>query len=127
MAVDTDAYRFELHDGIASLALAGDAPHLRDAIGHVSNVLAAARAARHSRLLLDVRALRVPSPSPLDRIAMTREWAAAAGGRVVVAMVCPPYLIDPQRLGVVAAAGFGLRSGVFQHPDEALAWLREQS
>jgi hypothetical protein len=119
--------QFELGDGIARAELGTDASSLRDAIRRVGDALADARAAGHGRLLLDIRGFQVPTPTLSDRIAFARDWAEAAGGRVVVALVCAPHLIDPQRLGVVAAAGFGLRSSVFQHPDEALAWLREQA
>jgi hypothetical protein len=119
--------RFEFRDGIACVELGPDAPTLRDAIRRVADVLTDARAAGHGRLLLDIRGFRVPVPTLSDRIAFAREWAEAAGGRVMLALVCAPHLIDPERFGVVAAAGFGLRGSVFQDPDEALAWLREQA
>lgn len=127
MKHDAASMPFELEDGIARADLGDAVLSLREGIRHVSGVIAAANASGAGRLLVDIRGFRVPVPTLTDRLAFAREWAEAAGGRVVLALVCAPHLIDPERFGVVAAAGFGLRGAVFQDPDEALAWLREQA
>jgi len=60
-----------------------------------------------------------------ERLHMVRTWAEVAAGRMRVAVVAPASLMDPERLGVVAARGFGLDGNSFLREDEALAWLRE--
>lgn len=61
-----------------------------------------------------------------ERLGMVREWADATQGRLVMAMVTHPDLIDPERFGVVAAASFGLHGNVFTSEAPALDWLGEQ-
>lgn len=60
-----------------------------------------------------------------DRLSLVRNWADAAQGRVTLALVTSPDLIDPERFGMVAATRFGLAAAVFTTEDEALAWLKE--
>jgi hypothetical protein len=67
----------------------------------------------------------VPTPSAAERVAMVRGWAALAQGRVRVALVVEPGLLDGERLGVVAAAGFGLQGQAFENEAEARAWLEQ--
>lgn len=67
----------------------------------------------------------VPAPSAAERVAMVRGWAALADGRVRLALVTEPGLVDDQRLGVVVAAGFGLEGEVFDNEAEARDWLAQ--
>ena len=61
-----------------------------------------------------------------ERLRRVREWAEATQGRIALAMVTHPQLIDLERFGVVAAAGFGLQGNVFTSEGPALARLEEQ-
>lgn len=96
----------------------------------VRRVAEAIRLARDGGLRkLMVVTSRLTGLGPLtvaERLRMVREWADATQGRVILAMVTHPDLIDPERFGVVAAASFGLHGNVFTSEGPALAWLGEQ-
>ena len=114
-------------DGLSLARLTGGPATVQQAVDAVTRVLASAAEAGIERLVVDFTSVHdVPSPTLADRHAMVRAWATAADGRVVVAMACPPELIDPERFGVVAATSFGLRSNVFANVHEAVDWLRLQ-
>lgn len=116
---------FEHDDGIALARLSGPRGSLQAAVDDVARLLAAARDAGVRKLALDITGLGgIPTPSLAERHAMVRTWAAAADGRLVVALACPPELIDPERFGIVAAANFGLPANVFDNLGDAIAWLR---
>jgi hypothetical protein len=126
MADPPSSAPMSLHDGGIALArLAGPRANLQLAVDEVAALLATARDAGVRRIVLDLTGLSgLPVPTVAERHAMVRAWATAAGGRIVVAMACPPELIDPERFGIVAAANFGLPANVFANVDDALAWLR---
>lgn len=121
---DLIGQRFTLVDGIAVARLRGTVS-AQDAIAWIGQTLAFARQCRHTRLLMSTRAAGgFQPPSLARRVEMIREWAAVAGNKVAVALVCPAEFIDPQKFGVTVAAGFGLTADVFAHEREALEWLR---
>jgi hypothetical protein len=64
-------------------------------------------------------------PSVFERLAMIRTWAESAQGRLKVAMVTPPELMDSERIGVVIAASVGLDGNTFASEAEALDWLNQ--
>jgi hypothetical protein len=113
-------------DGIAVLRPGGHYRTAQAAIDRISAVLAAATAAGLDRCVIDIMAMEgFPAPTLSERHGMARAWAAAVNGRMVVAMVCVPELLDPERFGVVAAANFGLHSSAFTSVGDAVDWLRE--
>jgi hypothetical protein len=66
------------------------------------------------------------APSSIaERYFFVREWAAAAGPHLRIAMVARPELIDPEKFGVTVAANAGLIGDVFTSEHEALAWLND--
>lgn len=65
-----------------------------------------------------------PPPSLSERHWMVREWVAASGGLLTVAVVVPEAFIDPEKFGVVAAANFGITAEAFTSEPDALQWLR---
>ena len=85
--------------------------------------IAAARAQRLPFVLIDGRGLALAPPSLAERAALSRRWAAAANGRLQMAIVLPPALIDPEHFGVVAAAQHGLSGQVFDDIDDAWEWI----
>ena len=111
-------------DGIGIFRVTRTA-RLEQAVDSVSVAVAEARAAGLDRLMVVVPDAGLDKPSPAEHVAMVRAWAGLAGGRLRLAFVSPAALLDPQRLGVVAARGFGLVGETFLSEDEALAWLRE--
>jgi hypothetical protein len=68
----------------------------------------------------------LPSPDLAVRHRMVRRWAEAAQGRIALALVVPPHLIDAEKFGVVAGRNFGLRGEVFTEEADAAEWLRLQ-
>ena len=91
---------------------------IRQVAGHIE----AARL-RGARRLLVIVPEGLDTPTTAQRLEMARTWAQAADGRVRVAVVAPQALIDPQRVGEVAAAGFGLEGRAFTDEARARHWL----
>jgi hypothetical protein len=114
----------ETVDGIG-IARLDPASRLDQAIVAVSAALVEARQAGLARLMVVVPESGLEAPSVAGLLQMVRTWADLAGGRLRLAIVAPAGMMDPERLGVVAARGFGLDGNSFVHEDEALAWLRE--
>lgn len=113
-------------DGIVVFRPAGDFHRLQAAVDRISLIAVAALAAGLDRCVVDITKMAgFPVPSLSERHAMVREWATAVDGKMVVAMVCPPDFLDPERFGVVTAANFGLRSNAFDNTRDAIAWLRD--
>lgn len=94
------------------------------AIREVAERIAGARQ-RGVRQLLVLVPDGLDTPTTAQRLEMARTWAHAAAGRVRVAVVAPEGLLDPQRVGEVAAASFGLEGRAFTDEAGALGWLRD--
>jgi hypothetical protein len=67
-----------------------------------------------------------PPPTIADRYWIAQEWAQKAKGRVIVALVVPPEVADPEKFEVTAAANAGQKADTFTSENEALAWLLAQ-
>jgi hypothetical protein len=77
-----------------------------------------------SKLLVDVTELTgYPNPTLADRFWMVQDWAQAAQGELIVALVTLPEYIHPGKFGVKAARDAGLKSDVFTSAADAKAWL----
>jgi hypothetical protein len=63
------------------------------------------------------------APTTFGRYAFAVRWAEAAGGKVRVAFVARPELIDHQKIGMVMAKNRGLQSEVFVVEADAIQWL----
>lgn len=75
-------------------------------------------------LLVNVTGLTgFDSPSIVDRFLFIKRWAHAAKGRIRVAMVARPEMIDQRKFGVTVAANRGLVADVFTTEEEAVGWL----
>ena len=93
----------------------------------VTDGILAARARGARRLLVDLRALEgLAPPSLARRDELVTSWARAAAGELVVAIVAPAALLDPERFGVMIAAAAGLRAEPFEDETAARAWLARQ-
>ena len=98
----------------------------QQAVQLIASAITSAREQGLDKLLLVITGLTGFNPPSLsERHEMVRGWAEAAQGRLKLAMVTPPELIDPERFGVIAAANFGLRSYVCTSESDAIAWLHE--
>jgi hypothetical protein len=95
-----------------------------EAVNMVSNAIVYARENAACRLLVNVAALRgFGPPTIVERYSLATKWAAAASGRLRLAVVAPEDLIHPQRVGITFAASAGLVSNVFVSETDAIAWL----
>ena len=111
---------------IIELRLAPSA-RLEGAARLVGEAIAQARASGARGLLVVVPPGRLRVPSAAERVAMVRGWAALADGRVRVALVAEPGLIDDERLGVVVATSCGMEGEVFDNEAEARDWLEQSA
>lgn len=116
----------ETVDGIGIFRVARTG-RLDQAIEAVSGALVQAREAGLDRLMVVIPEAGLGVPSPAVILRMVREWADLAGGCVRLALVSPASMMDPERLGVVAAHAFGLAGESFVDESEALAWLRGEA
>lgn len=121
-----DAPSLDMVDGVPVVRLRATQRSLDRAIATATAVIRKMVAEGQPHLVLDARAASFEAPSLVDRLQMVRQWAEAAGGRVRIAVVAPPWFIDPDRFGVVAAGKFGLAGQVFECEAEAIAWLHEE-
>ena len=71
--------------------------------------------------ILDVTGF--PPPNTIQRFVFATTWAETAKGKVVLAMVAPEKLIDPEKIGVTVAYNRGFETEVFTVEDEAVQWL----
>lgn len=94
------------------------------AVDLVANAMAAAREGGCLDLLVNVYGLTgVNPPTVFARYDLAVKWARSAGPKLRVAMVSPPELIDPQKIGVLMAQNRGATGDVFTNEAEAVAWL----
>ncbi|MFO0960512.1 MAG: hypothetical protein U0800_24270 [Isosphaeraceae bacterium] len=97
---------------------------LDEAVRLVGEAITAARSARIDGLLADITGLTgFDPPDTFQRFRAIEAWVEAAAGRVCLAVVAPPEMIDPRKFGVTVASNRGMVSNIFADEDEALAWL----
>lgn len=78
-------------------------------------------------LLVNITALTgFGSPSLTARFNFITKWSATNGGRVAMAMIAPPEMIDHEKIGNTIASNRGMRSNVFPTESEAISWLLSQ-
>jgi hypothetical protein len=121
-----DALQLETVDGVTVVRLAATHRVFAEAVALFTAVIRRMVAEGQPHLLLDVVHAGFAPPDMLERLAMVREWAQAADGRLRIAMVARPEYIDPERFGIVAAGNFGLAGQVFEREADAIAWLHDE-
>jgi hypothetical protein len=95
-----------------------------EAVARVRAAVSAACACRAEDLLVDTTGLTgFPAPDTFQRFLAAVAWADEAAGRVRLAMVARPEMIDPNKFGVTVAANRGLVSNIFATEAEARGWL----
>jgi hypothetical protein len=73
-----------------------------------------AKARRVRRLLDVITGLDgFPSPTLTERFQIVEGWAGASAGRIKFALVIEPWLINPERFGVMVARNRGFDAEVF--------------
>lgn len=104
----------------------GDDLPLHAARAAVTAAIGTAHAAGARKLLVDFHDWRgTERPSLALRIDSVFEWSAAAASApgFVMALVMPPGLVDPGKIGFIIGRRLGFNFDVFGSVDEALAWL----
>jgi hypothetical protein len=101
-----------------------DTASIVEVVELVAQAIAYCRQQQCPRLLVDVsRLTHLAPPTMVDRFLIVEDWAREAQGMVVVAVVAPEKLIDPDRFGVKLAAHSGMKGNIFASEREATAWL----
>lgn len=117
--------QLEMRDGIAVFRPQATVS-LDQAIEWVKSAIVLAREREIARLLVVTSGLEGFEPPEIGiRHFLAREWATASDGRVLIAVVARPEMIDPERFGVTVAANFGVTTRVFDNEADALAWLHD--
>jgi hypothetical protein len=99
-----------------------------EAVERVAAALAEVASLEFRNLLVDALGITGLAPPGIGaRHEMARTWAAAAQGRVRMAVVIRKEFIDPDRFGVIAAHNFGFTTNAFENEAEARAWLEALS
>ena len=97
-----------------------------EAVVLVRTAIGVAYSGQGKDLLVDTTALTgFPSPDTFQRFLAAVAWAEQAEGRLRLAMVARPEMIDPQKFGVTVAPNRGLISNIFPSDSEARRWLDE--
>ena len=97
---------------------------LLEAARLIESAIVAAREQAVPKLLFNALHLTgFPSPSLPERYFLSRQFAAAAQGKVQMALVIEPRFIDPERFGIKVARNAGMNAEVFDTEPAALAWL----
>lgn len=94
------------------------------AVSIASEAMRHARALNLTDLLINAHGLSgFTSPSVFARYELALKWAESAGGRLRVALVVRPEVMDPQKIAVLMAQNRGVSGDAFLTEAEALAWL----
>jgi hypothetical protein len=118
------ADNFQVQAGLAVFRPSGEVT-LGRGIEMVTSAINEARQLGIRKMLVVTTGLTgFASPSLGTRYFFVHEWAKAAQGKVSVALVARPEMIDPQKFGVTVANSAGLTTDVFTTEGEAMAWLR---
>ena len=116
---------YEVSDGVCTYRLRGKYS-LVEAVDLISRAISHCRDHGVTKLLIDATGMQdVPIPTLVDRFLMVEDWAHAAQGRVVVALVAPSGFIDPRKFGMTVAQHFGLVCDVCTSEAAASKWLLE--
>jgi hypothetical protein len=115
---------FEIMKGHAVFRPTGQVS-LEQAVQLVTSTLDFACENHIQKLLVVTTGLNpIEPPNLATRYFFIRDWAHAAQGKVCVAMVARPEIIDFQKIGTIVAENAGFRCNVFALEEEALAWLQ---
>ena len=116
----------EFRDGYAEFAPQFETS-LDEAVELITNAIEHCYAAKQRKLLCNIIGLTgFEPPTVAERYWFVNEWAAAGHSHVILAMVAPERLIDPDKIGVTMARNAGMRANVFLTDEEAVEWLKDQ-
>lgn len=98
---------------------------LQQAVQLVTTGIAFSREHQIRKLLLDITCLTGFEPPNLaTKYFLFRDWARIAEGRVCVAFVSRPEMIDREKMGIMVGKNAGFHSDAFTSEEEATAWLQ---
>ncbi len=118
--------RVEIAEGRASCRAAGQAS-LDETVRMVAAAITEAQARGAVELVADISGLTgLGNPSVAERFFAVERWADAGAGRIKLAIIARPELIDSRRFGATHALNRGLVAEIFASAEEAHAWLDRQ-
>jgi hypothetical protein len=97
------------------------------AVQMVADALTTAHQQHVPRMLADISALTSTAPSFSECYDSVERWAAAAKGRVCLAVVIDPEQIEPRKFAGIIAWNRGFQADVFSSENEALKWLNQST
>ena len=116
---------YEVNNGVCTYRPRGRYS-LVEAVDLISRAISHCRDRGVTKLLIDMTGMQdVPIPTLVDRFLMVEDWAHAAQGKVVVALVAPSGYIHPRRFGTTVAQHFGLVCDIYASEAAASKWLLE--
>jgi len=118
---------FQLSTGYVCYRPVSDVTFLK-VIELCSDAISFSRMQKIRCLLVDTTRLAgFGPPSTLDRFEFGSRCARAAEGKVKVAFLAKPEMIDTDGFGLVVAKNRGFRTGIFVSESEAVQWLLDPS
>ena len=97
------------------------------AVDSINRALEFCRSRNIRKLLVNILHVSgFPPPNTIQRFIFATKWAETAKGKVALAVVAPPEMIDSDKIGVTMAVNRGLATDVFTSEDEAVEWLAKR-
>ena len=97
---------------------------LEQGIELVADGIEHARALGLADLLVNTRGLTgFAAPTTFGRYAFAVRWADASAGKLRLAIVARPEMVDEEKIGMVMAQNRGLEAGTFVQEADAIRWL----
>ena len=101
---------------------------LDEAVEVVDVAIAHARDSGIARLMVNgTRVTGFDPPTLSERFFLVEKWAHTAKGKIRLAMVVRPEMIDPRKFGVTVAINRRLIADVFVAERPATAWLESDN
>ncbi len=99
---------------------------LVETVDFIADCVAHCRQRALGKLVINCTGLEgPPMPSLVDRFLAVEDWARAANGMVVVALVVHARFIHSDKFGSKVAADLGLGYEMFADEAEAFAWIEK--
>ncbi len=117
--------QFEIKKDYSCYRLSGHGS-LEDAASKIIEAIAFAQEQGISRLLIDaMKWTGHASPSTVERYNWATAFTEVAQGKVKIALLIRPELMDPNKFEVLVATNRGMTGNVFDSEKDAIAWLLE--
>jgi hypothetical protein len=97
---------------------------LDEMIALITDAISHSRELELRQLMIDTRKLTGHEPpNTFQRYYLVNRWFEASGGKIELALIVRPEMMDPQRFATKVAANRGFVFNAFLSEAEAIAWL----